>query len=193
MIFFSIFETSMKKGASFILFAMITASFMYTVLGYYLLFTFENQRAWINTIKQIPNTAYKVIKVDASLYSFAEDTDFEYLDQDITINGVVYHVFKKKTTNNITSFYYLENDSQTDFDVNLKKVIANTDFLGFSNNKEPLAKLLKSFIKDFIFKPHTETVFAYTAILQQSERITGLEKPIHTGYLLDFFVPPKTA
>jgi endo-1,4-beta-mannosidase len=182
----------MKKSASFILFAMITASFMYTVLGYYLLFTFENERTWINTIKQIPNTAYKVIKVDASLYSFAEDTDFEYLDQDITINGVTYHVFKKKTTNNITSFYYLENDSQTDFDVNLKKVIADTDFLGFSNNKKPLTKLLKSFIKDFIFKPYTETVFAYTAILQQSERITGLEKPIHTGYLLDFFVPPKT-
>lgn len=193
MVFFSTFETSMKKGASFILFVMVTASFIYTVLGYYLLFTFEKEQAWVNTLNQIPDTEYKVIRVNASLYTFTEDTDFEYVNENIEIKGVVYHVFKKKTKDNVTSFYYLKNKQQSSFDVNLKKLADDSVFSDSPVNKKPLAKLLKSFIKDYVFKSDTEPVFTYKAILQESKRITGLEKPIHTGYLLDFFIPPKTA
>src|SRR3990167_9386376 len=98
----------MKRIAS--LFLLVTL--FYNVLGYYLMFAQQQEQAWVASMEKNDTSKFKVIHLNATLYSFIEDTDFEYVNENVTINNTTYHVFKKRIQNNILSLYYLPNSHQ---------------------------------------------------------------------------------
>jgi len=63
----------MKRIAS--LFLLVTL--FYNALGYYLMFAQYDEQAWVSAIEKTPESEFQVIELNATLYSFIEDTDFE--------------------------------------------------------------------------------------------------------------------
>ena len=114
----------MKRIAS--LFLLVTL--FYNVLGYYLMFAYQEEQAWVSSMEKIPCSEFQVIQLNATLYSFIEDTDFEYVNEDVIINNKSYHIFKKRIQNNILSLYYLRNSHQDVIGKDLKDIVDNQLF-----------------------------------------------------------------
>lgn len=183
----------MKKTAIALLILILTSTFLYNVVGYYLLVSLEKEQAWVSTVQEKSDTNFKILKLNASVYSFIEDSDFEYVNENITINKKVYHVFKKRIHDNIISLYYLPNKTQSSAEINLKKLVDNDLFENAPISKKPLEKLFKSFIKDY-FPISYNSCFELinnTTInsLKEDNHPNGL---LHSGHLSILAVPPKT-
>ncbi|HEX9151332.1 MAG TPA: hypothetical protein VF842_04575, partial [Flavobacterium sp.] len=116
----------MKRIAS--LFLLVTL--FYNALGYYLMFAYQQERAWVTTMEKASSSELHVIKLNATLYSFIEDTDFEYVNENVIINNKSYHIFKKRIQNNILSLYYLRNTHQDAIGKDLKDIVDNQLFNG---------------------------------------------------------------
>ena len=66
-------------------FAAISFLFLllFNAFGYYLLFGYEQKQARqevVESVKNMPNSAFKVIKLPVSAYVHIEDRDFEYTE-----------------------------------------------------------------------------------------------------------------
>ena len=103
----------MRRKASSLLVLLLTATFLYNVIGFHLLFTLQKEHSWVVSMQNIPDSAFRVIKLNATLYTFTEDTEMEYVNENMTINNKVYHIFKRKIQDNIISLYYLPNKKST--------------------------------------------------------------------------------
>ncbi|MEC4003222.1 hypothetical protein OX283_001015 [Flavobacterium sp. SUN052] len=184
----------MKKIASVLLILILTSTFLYNVVGYYLLVSLEKEQAWVSTVQEKSDNNFRVLKLNASVYSFMEDTDFEYVNENITINKQVFHVFKKRIHDNIISLYYLPNKQQSATDISLKKLVDNDLFENAPLSKKPLEKLFKSFIKDYVpttNNGYSEQLNNKTVILLFDDKHpNGI---LHSGYLSIAYSPPKTA
>ena len=129
------------------------------------MFAYQEEQAWVSSMEKRHDSEFQVIKLNATLYSFIEDTDFEYVNEDVIIEGRSYHIFKKRIQNNILSLYYLRNSHQDAISQDLKDIVDNQLFNGSSSKESPAKKLLKSFLKDYIanttvcftFSPEKET------------------------------------
>jgi hypothetical protein len=182
----------MKKTASALLILILTSTFLYNVVGYYLLVSLEKEQAWVSAVQKSTNQNFKVIKLNASVYSFMDDTDFEFVNENVVINKNVYHVFKKRIKDNIISLYYLPNKQQSATQVSLKKLVDNDLYENAPLSKKPLEKLFKSLIKDYVpsqyySKKHAlETSMAY---LSDDSHPKGR---LHAGYKTLAYAPPKT-
>ena len=82
------------------------------MIGYYVMFAYKEQQAWVARMENTSRTDFRVLRLNASLYSFAEDTDFEDVNEDVIINNKSYHIFKKQIKNNVLSLYYLPNTDE---------------------------------------------------------------------------------
>ena len=128
----------MKRKASLLLTLLVSIALFYNVVGYYLMGAFETEQNWISEMQNIPDSEFKVIKLNASLYSFTEDTEMEYVNENVTINNVTYHIFKKRTQNNIVNLYYLQNYNQNGIYKKLEKMADDHLCNNTSTNKTPL-------------------------------------------------------
>ncbi|MEY4012973.1 MAG: hypothetical protein RIT22_2097 [Bacteroidota bacterium] len=70
------------------------------MIGYYLMFAYKEQQTWVARMEKTTHTDFRVMRLNASLYSFAEDTEFENVNEDVIINNKSYHIFKKQVKNN---------------------------------------------------------------------------------------------
>ena len=61
-----------------------------------MLFHQKEEHQWVSSMQEKATTEYQVLEVNASIYSFVQDTDFEYVNQNIEINNTYYHIFKKR-------------------------------------------------------------------------------------------------
>ncbi len=168
----------------------MTTTFLYNVVGFHLLFTLKKEYSWVVAMQNIPDSEFKVIKLNATLYSFTEDTEMEYIDENMTINNRVYHIFKRKIQDNIISLYYLPNKQQSLIDINLKKIMDNEDFANTPLSKKAIEKLFKSEIKNYV--QHKSNPFVF---LSKSKKITlkfdcYLQGILHSGYLSLTDSPP---
>ena len=176
----------MKRIAS--LFLVVTL--FYNVMGYYLMFAYQEEQAWVSSMEKRHDSEFQVIKLNATLYSFIEDTDFEYVNEDVVINNKSYHIFKKRIQNNILSLYYLRNSHQDVISQDLKDIVANQLFNGSSSKESPVKKLLKSFLKDYV--PNTTVCFAFSPE-KETEVVAINENPIaslRSGHLGLSYTPP---
>ena len=82
----------MKRIAT--LFLIVTL--FYNMIGYYLMFAYQEQQAWVARMEKTSHTDFRVMRLNASLYSFADDTEFEEVNEDVIINNKSYHIFKKQ-------------------------------------------------------------------------------------------------
>lgn len=181
----------MKKIASALLLLVITSTFLYNVIGCHLLFSLEKEHKWVAAMQNIPKSEFKVLKLNASIYSFVEDSEMEYVNENVTINNVVYHVFKKETKDNIITLYYLPNKQQNSTDILLKKLVDNDLFENSALNKKPLEKIFKSFQKDYISLNPNNFNFALSGNTCKLVNESFLMQKLHAGYLMALFSPPK--
>nr|WP_314895931.1 hypothetical protein [uncultured Flavobacterium sp.] len=179
----------MKRIAS--LFLLVTL--FYNVLGYYLMFAYQEEQAWVTSMEKAPSSELHEIKLNATLYSFIEDTDFEYVNEDVVINNKSYHIFKKRIQNNILSLYYLHNSHQDAIGKDLKDIVDNQLFNGSSSKESPVKKLMKSFLQDYI-PNHTVCVdFSPKIDLNSIKPIITPNKAPDSGYTSLSYSPPDIA
>ena len=132
------------------------------MIGYYLMFAYKEQQAWVARMEKTTHTDFRVMKLNASLYSFVEDTEFEDVNEDVTINKKSYHIFKKQIKDNTLYLYYLPNTNENKVSKDLNDIVDSQLFNSGNSKESPVKKILKSFIKDYIDNPevcvpvHTE-------------------------------------
>jgi hypothetical protein len=176
----------MKRIAS--LFLVVTL--FYNVMGYYLMFAYQEEQAWISSMEKRQDSDFQIIKLNATLYSFIEDTDFEYVNEDVIINNKSYHIFKKRIQNNILSLYYLRNSHQDTISRDLKDIVDNQLFNGSSSKESPVKKLLKSFLKDYV----PSTVDCFTFLPEKETEVVAIYEnrtvSLRSGHLALSYTPP---
>jgi hypothetical protein len=147
----------MKQIARLLLVVTLTSTFMYNVVGLYLAQFDKKEAHWIAKIERSNTKNFQVLKRNASVYSFIEDTDLEEVNENIVINNKVYHVFKKQILNNILYLYYLPNSVKTAQNLKLTKMVEAEMDETPSSNKKPIEKIMKSLVKDYL----PSTVFSF--------------------------------
>lgn len=120
------------------------------MIGYYLMFAYQEQQAWVARMEKTSHTDFRVMRLNASLYSFADDTEFEEVNEDVIINNKSYHIFKKQVKDNVLSLYYLPNSNENTVSKDLNDIVDSQLFNSGNSKESPVKKLLKSFIKDYI-------------------------------------------
>lgn len=178
----------MKKFASLLVTLLLTSTFLYNVAGIYLYTSEINESNWVETIENTEHLDYKVLRLNATVYSFMEDSDFEYVNENITVDNKVYHIFKKRVQNNIISFYYLPNHHQSAIINKLKQSLDQSNGVDHKkNNNQNSFKLVKDFVPSVAFDLPSYQVVDYA----QKAVDTTLEMSIHTGYYELPYSPPK--
>lgn len=180
----------MKRKASSLLLLIVTTTFLYNVIGFHLLFALQKEQSWVVAMQNIPDSEFKVIQLNATLYAFTEDTEMEYVNENMTINNKVYHVFKRKIHDNIINLYYLPNTQQSATDINLKKLVDNDAIEKAPLSKKQIEKLFKSFVQNFV--QHNSNAFV---LLDASGKCSikfdfYRQGILHSGYLSRADSPP---
>ena len=156
------------------------------------MFAYQEQQAWVSSMEKRHDSEFQVIKLNATLYSFIEDTDFEDVNEDVVIDGRSYHIFKKRIQNNILNLYYLRNSHQDAISQDLKDIVDNQLFNGSSSKESPVKKLLKSFLKDYI----TNTTVCFTFSPEKETEVIAINKnataSLHSGHLSLSYTPPDS-
>lgn len=154
------------------------------------MFAYQEEQEWVSSVEKRHDSEFQVIKLNATLYSFIEDTDFEYVNEDVIINNKSYHIFKKRIQNNILSLYYLRNSHQDAISQDLKNIVDNQLFNGSSSKESPVKKLLKSFLKDYV----PSTVDYFTFLPEKETEVVAInENPIaslRSGHRALSYTPP---
>jgi hypothetical protein len=180
----------MKRKASSLLLLIVTTTFLYNVIGFHLLFTLQKEHSWVVAMQNIPDSEFKVIQLNATLYAFTEDTEMEYVNENMTINNKVYHIFKSKIQDNIISLYYLPNKQQSTTDINLKKILDIDALDNAPSSKKALEKLFKSVIKDYTQHSSNAFVFVYKSKECPLKFDFYMQGSLHSGYLSRADSPP---
>lgn len=178
----------MRKIASLLLVITLFTSLFYNALEYYLVVAFQKERNWIEKVQDKPESEFKVIKLNATLYSFIEDTELEKVNQNIIIDNKVYHIFKKRIKDNVLNLYYLGDENQNEIDISLKKLInAQPDS---DSNTSPIEKLMKSLSKDYTFSSDSNFVFSYSFKIEK-QISNQPNQLLLSGHTLQNYTPPK--
>ena len=176
----------MKRIASLFLIATL----FYNVLGAYLMFVSQKEQTWVSRMEKNPAPEFQVIQMSASLYSFVEDTDFEYVNENVIINNKSYHVFKKRIQDNILSLYYLPNEYGDVIGKDLKDLVDNQLFNGNSSKETPTKKTFKSFVKDYVLLIDSEFHFFSKPLFVEVQPSTLREESLHSGHFTSYYSPP---
>lgn len=154
------------------------------------MFAYQEEQAWVAAIEKKDNINYQVIQLNASLYSFVEDTEFEYVNENVIIDHKTYHIFKKRIQNNILSLYYLPNSHQEAINPDLQNIVDQQLFNGGATKESPLKKLMKSFLKDYIPQATDGIVFSSENKATATEIAVAPAPVLIGGYLSVLFSPP---
>lgn len=154
------------------------------------MFAYQEEQAWVAAMEKRHDSEFEVMQLNASLYSFIEDTDFEYVNEDVVINNKSYHIFKKRIQNNILSLYYLHNSHQDAISQDLKDIVDNQLFNTSSSKESPVKKLLKSFLKDYL----ANTEFSFSFSPEKGNTLVAFNKnpkgSLLSGYSTLSYTPP---
>lgn len=176
----------MKRIAS--LFLLV--SLFYNALAYYVMFVQKEEQTWVASMEKKDNSKFKIIHLNASLYSFIEDTDFQYINENVSINNRIYHVFKKRIQNNVLSLYYLPNLHQEEIGKNLSDIVDNQLFNNSNSKDSPLKKLIKYSLQDYVAQETNSVCFSSKKTYKIIVFNTITKEAIHAGYHSLSYSPP---
>jgi hypothetical protein len=176
----------MKRIAT--LFLIVTM--FYNMIGYYLMFAYQEQQAWVARMEKTTPSDFRVMRLNASLYSFADDTEFEDVNEDVIINNKSFHIFKKQVKDNVLSLYYLPNTNENTVSKDLNDIVDSQLFNSGSSKESPVKKLLKSFIKDYIDNPEVSIPMQTEAVASCSSYTTNGVDFTTPGHLSLPYSPP---
>lgn len=141
-------------------------------------------------MEKIPSSEFQVIRLNASVYSFVEDTDFENVNENVIIKNKSYHIFKKRIQNNIISLYYLHNSYGDVIGKDLNEIIDNQLFDSTPSKESPGKKLLKSSLPEYIPNNPICIDFLAKANLNSIEPIITPNDNLNSGYTSLSYSPP---
>lgn len=176
----------MKRLASLFLLATL----FYNVLGYYTMFAYQKEQTWVSSMEKIPSAEFQILRLNASVYSFIEDTDFEYVNQNVIIKNKSYHIFKKRIQNNVLSLYYLRNSYGDVIGKDLNEIVDNQLFDSTPSKESPAKKLFKSSLPDYIPNNPICIDFLAKTNLNSIEPIITPNKELNSGYISLSYSPP---
>lgn len=188
-----LFLERMKKIASILLFTTLLVTLIYNALAYRMLFAFDQEQEWVTAMKKIPNPEFKVIQMNASLYTFAEDTELEYVNENITLNNKSYHIFKKQIKNNIINLYYLPNVNSSLSTEEIENIIDSQLFNSSNENKGASKKIVKTFAIDYFIQYPEFIAISNTTDFKLIPITSFLNEKLDTGHIASFYSPPDFA
>jgi hypothetical protein len=178
----------MKKTASLLLIMTLFTSLFYNAVEYYLMISYQKEQSWIQSMQNTPDSEFKVIKLNATLYTFIEDSEIEQVNENLVINNKIYHIFKKSIKDNVLNLYYLGQENQNAIAINLKNLIGSeTD----SSSKSPIEKLIKNFNKDYVSNEYKPFDFNLNTTLKTTSIFENQNPKLLSGFYKVAFSPPK--
>lgn len=154
------------------------------------MFAYQKEQTWVSSMEKIPSSEFQILRLNASVYSFIEDTDFEYVNENVIINNKSYHIFKKRIQNNIISLYYLRNSYGDVIGKDLNEIVDNQLFNSTSSKEAPAKKLLKSSLPDYIPNNTICIDFSARTDLNSIEPIVTPNQALDSGYISLSYSPP---
>ena len=154
------------------------------------MFAYQKEQTWVSSMEKIPSSEFQEIRLNASVYSFIEDTDFEYVNENVIIKNKSYHIFKKRIQNNVLSLYYLRNSYGDVIGKDLNEIVDNQLFDSTPSKESPAKKLLKSSLPDYIPNNPICIDFLAKANLNSIEPIITPSKELNSGYISLSYSPP---
>jgi hypothetical protein len=137
----------LKKVTSIFLLSLL----LFNVVGYFALFAYEQEQARHIQLQNMPETAFKLVKILASTYVHVENTDFDYPDEQFTVEGRTYNLAKKRILNDSLEIYLLNNVKQDELTAAFNDYIEQNVLTKSSpTHKTPFKVALKDFLKNCI-------------------------------------------
>ena len=178
----------MKRTAVIALIALL----FYNAFGYYLLYLYGSRQARITTLDAIPECAMQVAKFKIALYASLPDTDFDYIDEERTIEDKTYHVVKQRIKDDSLEIYYLRNFRQENLRASVNEIIRNQNAPSPAHSA-PLKDLLKSFLKDYLPNPPAVATDIIALPMEESVLLISPENSWRVVFLPIFSPPPERA
>ncbi len=140
-----------KFIAIFLVFLLI-----YNMIGHYLVLIYQQKVANLHfsqslALDDIPNDDFFIIKVPASLYVPAKNTEFEPISGSFEYKGKFYDMVKRKVENDTLYIYCINNHYKEKIASQIANYVKSyvVDFENDKNNTQS-QKLLKSFAKEYL-------------------------------------------
>lgn len=144
-------------------------------------------------MEKADDSKFHIIELDINPYAYIVDSGFEEVNEDIIINKTVYHVFKNRIQNNVLKLYCLKNSNQVVVNNNLIDIVDN-QLIDINSNKEnPTKKLLKSFVKDYIFNDVVIYEHNPEIIFNSISFSLVLKDDLLDGFFTAHYPPPNVA
>lgn len=165
---------------------------LYSAFGYYILFAYLHQNARIDYLEHLPDEAYQVLSYKLSDYTIRiHDTDFDWVDTELTLEGKSYHIIKKRITDNTLQLYYLPNHKQDDLRQTLNNIVDSQTLSKSSSSDSPIKTFLKIFLKDYIANDVSFISLNNTPTFILNIKGNTTDKGIISPYISLQFPPPK--
>lgn len=178
----------MKKTASLLLIMTLFTTLFYNAVEYYMIVKYEKEQSWIQSMQNTPDSEFKVIQLNATLYTFIEDSEIEQVNENVVIDNKIYHVFKKSIKDNVLNLYYLGQENQNAIAINLKSLIGSESD---SNSKSPIEKLIKNFNKDYVSNEHKTFVYNFLTPSKTTSVFENQNPKQLSGFCKVAYSPPK--
>lgn len=180
-------------------FAAISFLFLllFNAFGYYLLFGYEQVQARkdvVQTVKDMPESAFKVIKLPISAYVHIEDRDFEYIEGEYQSEGQTYNFVKKRIVNDSLELYCINNFRQDKLTAHFNDYVKENILNGKGTQNQPTKQMLKSFLKEYISNDIILVVSYPTEITSECSKINiAPSSTLLSAYLSLHSPPPNVA
>lgn len=175
-------------GLAAVLLAVIFFNSIAVIILY---FSKEKENKWVAHIENQHIQNFEIIKFNASIYSFMDDTDLETVNKNIEIDHKIYFVFKKQIKNNVLILYYLPHKNISKNTLNLAKIIDKADDFEKIPIKKGLEKIYKNFDKDYLKYALYENDLLQNFDVKTANAITLLQSQTSDGFLTKEFAPPR--
>ncbi|MEY4934970.1 MAG: hypothetical protein RIS64_1329 [Bacteroidota bacterium] len=179
----------LKKVTSILLLALL----LFNVVGYFALFAYEQEQARHIKLQNMPESAFKLVKILASTYVHVENTDFDYPDEQFTVEGKTYNLAKKRILNDSLEIYLLNNVKQDELTAAFNDYIEqNILTKSLPTHKAPVKVSFKDFLKNCVVNSVDlpEICYQLVAVAPAKEENFTHKNAFLTNRSLSIVAPP---
>jgi hypothetical protein len=147
---------------------------LFNAFGYYLLFAYQQVQArqeMVETVKNMPESSFKVIKLLVSAYAHIEDRAFEYVEGEYQSEGQTYNFIKKRIVNDSLELYCVNNYHQDKLNTHFNDYVKENLLNGKDTKNSPTKQMFKTFLKEYISNDIILVVSYPTEITSECSKI----------------------
>jgi hypothetical protein len=179
----------LRKVTSILLLSLL----LFNVVGYFALFAYEQEQARHIKLQNLPESAFKLVKILASTYVHVENTEFDYPDEQFTVEGKTYNLAKKRIYNDSLEIYLLNNVKQDELTAAFNDYIEQNILTKSSpTHKTPFKTTLKDFLKNcVVYSAHLLDIrYQLVAVTLEKEENYTQKDSFLTDITLSIVAPP---